>query len=775
MTPRAPGPVRAGAVVDSGQSDTLYPHITLVPAQGSLATQLEQAIQHARRRHLTPILDVGASWCGPCHALDSVLASAAMRPVVRHLYVIHVDDDLWHWELDNLGVRVTTLPRMVALTADGHPATDPVADIPPSLRQYFAPDSAKDDATIPVIFQAQWHTPVSQLPVARWLNTARHDSTTPFGDGHVYLVVATAWWCGPCQNVYPAVAALPATYAQHGLRVLYLTQLFGRFHAQQGLTAAAEVDSLRGYFAERHVTGPVAITGPEDVAFGNFPKVVVVDGHGIVQGLWLGWSEWEMAEVKATLDTVLNITRDTMRARSPSVPPPAAAGPAEQTVEAAVPDSGQRWLAQLDSLACGDMAPIRRPDCPAQRLAQAESLMAQVDARTPAAWRLRMRMHNRLVDAYGESWGRPDFDLTPARLAHMRTHVDAVLRILAEKPLEWSDYRVATATWGLLINNVLMFTHPDSIPLVVAEAQTALMRYDTTVGAKGAPWYIPWRTRTPPQLTNEFVVGGLMTHWYNYRLKGGGVPAPRLQADAWFPPPGRPSSDTIRPVPGKVNLICTGGEPTDDTVPRPPEWGRAPSQSDLTAEIRHWLKKYGARNLEVTIVYPVDYDSSFSWNTVEGAQARWPGPGKGAEWWRWYIQEHEHLPVTVAVQRHSPQWRETSDRQRVSTPTLQFNDFWMHDPGITHTWGRDGSEIHRSPPWTYFPLQVPGIPPSDSAHWNGPADFPGQCAIVGKDGTMEHTSVESDWWVNTRAAMRLLFEGPGAPPRPGQHSWIAPY
>jgi hypothetical protein len=133
---------------DSGAVDTTR-SVTLTPAQGALVPLLAAASDTARRRSLTPVLDIGATWCGPCQTLNDLLASADMRPVVNKMYLIHLDLDVWHDALDSLGVDVNTgIPRLQALSGKSLPTGEPwrPRDVPErteegwraSIRDYFA-------------------------------------------------------------------------------------------------------------------------------------------------------------------------------------------------------------------------------------------------------------------------------------------------------------------------------------------------------------------------------------------------------------------------------------------------------------------------------------------------------------------------------------------------------------------------------------------------------------------------------------------------------------
>ena len=147
---------------------------------------------------------------------------------------------------------------------------------------------------------------------------------------------------------------------------------------------------------------------------------------------------------------------------------------------------------------------------------------------------------------------------------------------------------------------------------------------------------------------------------------------PREQADVWIVPPGQPASDTVRPVPGKVNLICTVGEATDEP-------GHAYSAAVLTAFIRHWVTKYGAHNLAVTMVWPGTTRIRFHHPPWDNATLQFASPAAAAGW---YLQDYLHLAVAVAIQAPHPQAVMAPDGRPMTVNRLQFNAFWAHDPEL---------------------------------------------------------------------------------------------
>ena len=401
-------------------------------------------------------------------------------------------------------------------------------------------------------------------------------------------------------------------------------------------------------------------------------------------------------------------------------PPSARARPLDSSL-----DSSAVWMAQLDSLLrtndVGDSVVARR-------------LMAHVDSLgIPARW-LRVSMHARLAQQWsiGDTL---DEHYAMQREAAARDEDAAILRILAEPPAAQDSvsYRTERDTWSDVVRQ-LQYLHRDSIPFIERTAVVALRRYGAlfTAHDQRTLW-----GENDPQTTWDHLTPAERTHFDNwhppfYRIRRVWR-APRLTAEAWYLPPGRPANDTIRPVPGKVNLICLTGEQRGGLGDESPDGYDA---ALLARELRYWLGRYGTYHLELTIVWPAGVHSLF-------ATPPWGQHATVADA-VWYWQVVEGLPVTVAVQ--SPRLDTVLDPHgtRRTIRRLQFNAFWAHDSEVVRRWA-DGEQNE----WVLRP-----------------GERPGQCAIVGADGTLEHTSIQTDYLVNTRWALRLLMEGPGAPPRP---------
>lgn len=141
--------------------------------------------------------------------------------------------------------------------------------------------------------------PAPAFTVTRWLN--RTDTLSPrFGDGHVYLINFTAMWCAPCKLVYPVLDTLQTRFASKGIRVIYATAITGMGEDfMVPVSREEELAKFPQYFAKHHIVAPVAIFDSLHGAWTRYaddndgtmgvPKLVVIDGHGIVRDVFAGW------------------------------------------------------------------------------------------------------------------------------------------------------------------------------------------------------------------------------------------------------------------------------------------------------------------------------------------------------------------------------------------------------------------------------------------------------------------------------------------------------
>jgi thiol-disulfide isomerase/thioredoxin len=121
--------------------------------------------------------------------------------------------------------------------------------------------------------------------------------------GRVTVILFAAPWCGPCQALYPPVAALYEKYRAEGLRVMLATHLEGFFGDRKGLTPDEEAAAIKDYYVvQQKLAFPIlieaALAGESDSAtaekgshaflYNFYPQVVVIDKKGKTRAILLG-------------------------------------------------------------------------------------------------------------------------------------------------------------------------------------------------------------------------------------------------------------------------------------------------------------------------------------------------------------------------------------------------------------------------------------------------------------------------------------------------------
>ena len=107
------------------QTDTAVTWIELRSNQGKLRGKLPQLLKteiaRAKALGLTPFLELGATWCGPCRELEANLHKKDFIDAFSGAYMIHLDIDDWdiRSELGPLGYTQMGIPIIAALNKDG--------------------------------------------------------------------------------------------------------------------------------------------------------------------------------------------------------------------------------------------------------------------------------------------------------------------------------------------------------------------------------------------------------------------------------------------------------------------------------------------------------------------------------------------------------------------------------------------------------------------------------------------------------------------------------
>lgn len=111
-----------------------------------LEPELRALAHEAARSGARVLVELGASWCEPCRALDAAFAREANRPVLAGWWLVEVDVDALPPGAV-LGRPMHTVPALVRLGPSGHPEarlegaalpTDSAARLDAALRRFLA-------------------------------------------------------------------------------------------------------------------------------------------------------------------------------------------------------------------------------------------------------------------------------------------------------------------------------------------------------------------------------------------------------------------------------------------------------------------------------------------------------------------------------------------------------------------------------------------------------------------------------------------------------------
>lgn len=273
------------------------------------------------------------------------------------------------------------------------------------------------------------------------------------------------------------------------------------------------------------------------------------------------------------------------------------------------------------------------------RTASAQALVASFDAFGRPAHVARQLLHVILLNFYTRYQDT----------ALLREEANRMITLSQQvPPTDVDEFDAIGDAYNALIA-LAVFAHSDSVPILETQAREALHTLLTPSFAKTFNEEIrrktgeTWDLHRDRAEIDKMIAAPL---WYEQIQVLAQEPVQRFPADYWFPSPGSASSDTVRPVPGKVNLICMTGGPDGNQSADLFDWQMF--GADLARHLRRWMARYGSQGLVVTVVAAVDgqytYDQDNPLNQV------FSSAGAGAEFWRRYVQDYEHLPVAVAVQ-----------------------------------------------------------------------------------------------------------------------------
>jgi len=112
-----------------------------------LGPELRALAQEAARSRTRILVELGAPWCEPCHALDAAFARESNRELLAGWWLVEVDVDTLP-SGPVLGRSVHTVPALVRLDRSGRPEawlqggglpTDSAARLDAALRGFLPP------------------------------------------------------------------------------------------------------------------------------------------------------------------------------------------------------------------------------------------------------------------------------------------------------------------------------------------------------------------------------------------------------------------------------------------------------------------------------------------------------------------------------------------------------------------------------------------------------------------------------------------------------------
>ena len=339
-------------------------------------------------------------------------------------------------------------------------------------------------------------------------------------------------------------------------------------------------------------------------------------------------------------------------------------------------------LAQADSLAQAIVAArVARAPTPAAKLqlwrealeieleaqpprrAAAQAMIAKLDQQLAGDMPAQIALHQELLvhDAEGQD------------TAGVRREAERMIALVdTQSVVHASDYGLLREAYRELYT-LTFFEHPDSMAVLEARERATLTRLMTP--ALHLEILHQWGHKTDDMTVQQVLalqLKDLVPTWIT-RLPTPQTPPLRIHGDYWFPAPGQPARDTVRPVRGKVNLVCVGGFPDLTTHYDDRNGGR------FALGLRRWLAHYGPQGAIVTMVAIV---SDSTGNTL-GEFA--PTAAQAAQFWRWYYQDYEQLPVAVAVQVRPQGWVTMPDGRRLwEGRTVQWDNIADEGGGTFH-------------------------------------------------------------------------------------------
>jgi len=138
------------------------------------------------------------------------------------------------------------------------------------------------------------------LESPHWLHMPAGATRIPVDDGKVTLVEFTTLSCSACKHSYEPLQRMSAELGAQGLNIVYIVPM--------GRPYEAETADLNAMFDHFHATLPVLMdakgTYQTWYKVGDVPQFVLIDRHGVVRDIPLGWFD-DGARIRRSVERLL--------------------------------------------------------------------------------------------------------------------------------------------------------------------------------------------------------------------------------------------------------------------------------------------------------------------------------------------------------------------------------------------------------------------------------------------------------------------------------------